>query len=295
MNKILKAFKDPCWAFGVILRHCLSRFIKDDRTFIRLEYFSGMGKFPDLDNPRRYNEKIQWLKLNDIHPEYAAIVDKSTAKDYVASKIGESYIVPTLGVWDRFDDIDFDALPRSFVLKTTHDSGGVAVCADKASFDVKGARKKLEKSLRHNFYFEHREYPYKGIKPRIIAEAFIGDGSGLDDYKFFIFNGKCRMLFVATGRLQGDTRFNFFDENFNQLPFTQGHPLSDEPLEKPENFDEMVRLAEELGKDFRHVRVDLYNVGGKIYFGELTFFHYSGNVPFVPDEWDFKVGEWLEL
>lgn len=296
-NKFIKALKHPEWVFGVILRRCFAKYMNDE-TFIRWEYFSGMRKFPNLKNPQTYNEKLQWLKLNDIHPEYAEIVDKHLAKEYVKRVLGnDEIIIPTLGVYDSFDEIDFSNLPNQFVLKTTHDSGGVVVCPDKDKFNKEGAHAKLERSLKNNYYFEHREYPYKYVKPRIIAEQFMVDESGteLKDYKFFVFNGKCKMLFVATDRSIGDVKFDFFDEKFNHLPFIQGHPWAKKEIKKPAGFERMVRLAEELGKPFPHVRVDLYDINGKIYFGELTFFHFSGNVPFEPVEWDYRIGEWLNL
>lgn len=296
-SKIIKAIKNPYWAFGVVLRRCFSHWM-DDRTFIRWEYFSGMGKFPNIDNPVSYNEKLQWLKLNDIHEEYTQLVDKYEAKEIVSKLIGDEYIIPTLDIYNSFEEIDFDKLPNQFVLKTTHDSGGVVVCPDKTKLNKKAARKKLEKSLRHNYFYEHREYPYKNVKPRIIAEQYMVDESGteLKDYKFFCFDGKCKMLFVATERQKREEPFfNFFDRDFNQLPFKQGHPVNSVTPKKPERFDEMIRIAEQLSTGYPHVRVDLYNINGKVYFGELTFFHFSGNVPFEPEEWDYKIGEWLKL
>ena len=297
MDKLFKAIKHPKWLFGVILRRCFSR-ILNDQTFIKLEYFSGMGKFPNLDHPTTYNEKLQWLKLNDIHEEYSLLVDKYEAKEIVRKRIGDEYIIPTLGVYDSFDEIDFNQLPNQFVLKTTHDSGGVVVCADKTKLDMKAARKKLEKSLRKNYFYEHREYPYKNVKPRIIAEPYMVDESGteLKDYKFFCFDGKCKMLFVATERqTRKEPFFNFFDRNYNLLPFKQGHPVNPVIPKKPERYEEMIRIAEKLSIGYSHVRVDLYNIHGRIYFGELTFFHFSGNVPFEPEEWDYKIGKWLKL
>lgn len=296
-NKLYKAIKNPLWAFGVILRRLFSKWM-NDRSFIKWEYFSGMGKFPNLDNPVTYNEKLQWLKLNDIHEEYTQLVDKYEAKEIVRKHIGDEYIIPTLGVYDSFDEIDFDKLPNQFVLKTTHDSGGVVVCMDKAKLDMKAARKKLEKSLKNNFFYEHREYPYKNVKPRIIAEQYMVDESGteLKDYKFFCFDGKCKMLFVATDRQKREEPFfNFFDKDFNPLPFKQGHPINPIPPKKPDGFEDMACVAEQLSIGYPHIRVDLYNINGKIYFGELTFFHFSGNVPFEPEEWDYKIGEWLQL
>lgn len=294
-NKLIKGIKHPEWLLGVILRRFFAGFMRDE-TFIKWEYFSGMRKFPDLKSPKTYNEKLQWLKLNDKHSEYTIMVDKYEAKEYVKKIIGEEYIIPTLGVWDNFDEIDFYKLPNQFVLKTTHDSGGIVVCKDKTKLDLNVARKKLEKSLQHNFFYEHREYPYKDVKPRIIAEKFMVDESGteLKDYKFFCFDGIVKMLFVATDR-PFDTRFDFYDMDFKHLPFKQGHPLATKEIRKPNGFEEMKRIASTLSKGIPHVRVDLYDINGKIYFGELTFFHFSGNVPFEPKEWDYKIGEWLKL
>ena len=250
----------------------------------------------NLENPRTFNEKLQWLKLHDKHEEYTPFVDKYEVKKIVANILGDQHVIPTIGVWDNVEDIDFDKLPSSFVLKTTHDSGGIVVCKDKSKLDISKAKSKLKKSLRHNFYWEHREYPYKDVKPRIIAEKYMVDESGseLKDYKFFCFDGQPKMLFVATDRPY-DTRFDFFDIEFNHLPFKQGHPLASKKIVKPEGFEDMVKIAARLSQGFRHVRIDLYNINGKIYFGEYTFFHFSGNVPFDPEEWDYRIGEMLKL
>jgi len=296
MKKIVKILRDPYWFFGVILRHVFSRYIRNDKTFIKWEFFSMMHRFPNLEKPTTYNEKLQWLKLNCRNPEYTKMVDKYEAKEYVRKILGDEYIIPTLGVWNSFDEIDFDKLPEKFVLKCTHDSGGLVICKDKSKLDKNEARKKIENSLKHNYYLEHREYPYKDVKPRIIAEQFMVDESGteLKDYKFFCFNGVCKMLFVATDR-PFDTRFDFFDTDFNHLPFKQGHPLATKKIAMPKGFEEMKRIAEKLSVNIPHVRVDLYDINGHIYFGELTFFHFSGNVPFEPSEWDGKIGNWLQL
>lgn len=295
-NKIYKAVKNPLWAFGVILRRCLSRWM-DDRSFIRWEYFSGMGKFPNLQNPTTYNEKLQWLKLNDIHEEYTRMVDKYEVKEIVRHRIGDWHIIPTLGLYDTFDEIDFEQLPNQFVLKTTHDSGGVVVCPDKEKLDMKAARKKLEKSLRKNYFYEHREYPYKHVKPRIIAEQYMVDESGteLKDYKFFCFDGSPRMMLIVSGRGK-DQRQDFYDMDFNLLPVhRKEHPNSGLKREKPLNLEKMKELAGALSAGIPHVRVDLYDINGSIYFGELTFYSGSGNIPFEPKEWDHIIGEWLKL
>lgn len=297
IKKIAKAIKNPFWAFGVVLRRLVSKHIKDDRRFIQLEYFSGMGRFPELDHPRTYNEKLQWLKLNDIHPEYTKLVDKVEAKKIVAEIIGEEHIVKTLGVWDRYEDINFDMLPDVFVLKTSHDSGGVVICHNKSPETIQAAKKKIEKSMRNNYFLEHREYPYKNIKPRILAEELMVDESGteLKDYKFFCFGGEPKMLLIVSGR-GSDQRQDFYDMEFNLLPVQRKeHPNSTIIREKPHNFDELKEMANKLSKGIPHVRVDLYNINTKIYFGELTFFSGSGNIPFEPEEWDYKIGEWLKL
>lgn len=283
------------WMAGKALR-LSSPLIKSDRLYVRLEYFLEMGRRLNLKNPTTYNEKLQWLKLNYRRVDYPALVDKSTVKPLVEPIIDSAHIIPTLGVWDSFDEIDFDKLPRGFVLKTTHDSGGVAVIPDKEKMDKAALRSKIEHSLRHNFYLEHREYPYGAIKPRIMAEELISepDGGELRDYKFFCFDGEVRLLFVATDRSH-DTRFDFFDTDFKPLPFTQGHPRADKLPGRPECFDGMKAMAAKLSKGHPHVRVDLYETGGKIYFGELTFFHYAGCVEFNPPEWDVRLGEMLTL
>ena len=295
MNKFAKIF-NPYWVMGGIVRRVLSRLIRNDELYIKLRYFSGMKKFPDLQHPRTYNEKLQWLKLNDKHTEYTRLVDKYAVKEYIEKLNWGGKTIPTLGVWDRFDDIDFAQLPNQFVLKTTHDSGGIVIVKDKGKMDMQKARKKLEKSLQRKYFLMSREYPYKDVKPRIIAEKFMVDESGteLKDYKFFCFNGEVKFLFVATDR-PFDTRFDFFDADFNHLPFKQGHPWAKKEIKKPANFEEMKRAAAALSKGMPHVRVDLYNINGEIYFGKLTFFHFSGVVPFEPAEWDEKIGDYLKL
>ena len=295
-NKLIKAVKNPLWFFGVVLRHCFSRFM-NDRTFIKLDYFSGMGKFPNLEKPTTYNEKLQWLKLNDIHPEYSRLVDKYEAKEYVRKILGDEFIIPTLGIWESFDEIDFETLPNQFVLKTTHDSGGVVVCSDKSKFDREAARKKLEKSLKHNYFYEHREYPYKDIRPRIIAEKYLEDESGyeLKDYKIFCFNGEPKLVEVDFDRFNGHKR-NVYDLNWNLIDLIIKFPGDkSRKIEKPIHFDEMLYVAAQLSKGIPHVRVDLYNVNGKIYFGELTFFHGSGMEKFDSIEWDYKLGNLIKL
>jgi len=270
-----------------------------DKFYLKCLYRDRLGKKLNLKNPQTFNEKLQWLKLYDRKPEYTVMVDKYAAKDYVAEKIGEEYIIPTLGVWDRFEDIAFDALPDRFVLKCTHDSGGLVICRDKRTFDTESARKKITRSLKRNYFWYGREWPYKNIKPRILAEQYLEDssGQGLRDYKFFCFDGAVHALFVATDRYTEGTevKFDFFDENFNRLPIRNGHDNAAVPPECPVCFPQMKRLAAILSEGIPHVRVDFYEVNGKIYFGELTFFHFGGFVRFEPEEWDEILGSWIEL
>lgn len=270
-----------------------------DQFYLALRFKRRFGRFPNYNNPKSFSEKLQWLKLYDRRPEYTTMVDKYAVKKYVADRIGEQYIIPTLGVWDEFDDIDFDKLPNQFVLKCTHDSGGLVICKDKSELDIEEARKRINISLKRNFYYIGREWPYKNVKPRIIAEQYMEDSDTeeLRDYKFFCFDGVVRAMFIASERQSenDETKFDFFDENFNHLPFTNGHPNADVPPSKPACFDQMKQLASQLSKGIPHLRVDFYEVDGKIYFGELTFSHWSGLMPFKPEEWDYKFGSWIKL
>lgn len=295
--KIEKALKDPYYACNLILNQVAKSI--DDERYIKWKYYLNFRKKLNLKNPQTYNEKLQWLKLYDRREEYTQMVDKYEAKKYVANLIGEEYIIPTLGVYDSFDEIDFDQLPNEFVLKCTHNSGGIIICRDKSVLDIPKAKKQMEKWLKKNPFWANREWPYKNVKPRIIAEKYMVDESGteLKDYKFFCFNGEVKCLFVATDRSSKgeETKFDFFDLDWNHLPFTNGHPNSTKEIKKPIGFDEMVNLSRILSKDIPHVRVDLYNINGKIYFGELTFFHWSGLTPFVPNKWDEIFGDWLQL
>ena len=267
-----------------------------DEQYLKMRYWLELGKKLDLKNPQTFNEKLQWLKLYDRNPEYTKMVDKYEVRKYIAEKIGEEYLIPLLGVWDNFDDIDFDKLPDQFVLKCTHDSGGLVICKDKSEIDIEAVRKKINKCLKRNFYKLSREWPYKNVKPRIIAEKFMVDESGteLKDYKIFCFGGEPKALFVATDRPH-DTRFDFFDMEFNHLPFLNGHPNAVKEIKKPAGFEKMSKLAKKLSEGMSQVRIDFYDINGKVYFGEITFFHWSGMVPFEPEEWDYKFGDMIEL
>lgn len=270
-----------------------------DRTYLKIAYRLNLHEKLNLEKPEGYNAKLQWIKLYDHRPEYVRMVDKYEAKKYVSSIIGEQYIIPTIGVWDHFDDIEFNLLPDRFVLKCTHDSGGLIICKSKKNFDYESAKKKIESCLKRSYYWQGREWPYKKVKPRIIAEEYMEDSvtHDLRDYKFFAFDGVVRALFIATERQTAgeDTKFDFFDMNFRHLDLKHGHMNAKTPPRKPVNFEKMKELAAILSKGYPQMRIDFYEVNGKIYFGELTLFHHGGMVPFQPPKWDKVFGEWISL
>ena len=268
-----------------------------DKIYLQIYYFAQFHKFINFKNPKTYNEKLNWLKINDRNPKYTKMVDKYEAKEYVKNIIGEEYIIPTLGVWDNFDEIDFDKLPNQFVLKCTHDSEGLVIVKDKSKLNIEEAKKKIEKAMKYNFFYIGREYPYKNIKPRIIAEQYMEDKKyhELRDYKFFCFEGDVKALFIATDRGIGETKFDYYDINFNHLDIIQHYPNSKKKIDKPKNYDKMIELSKKLSKGLKHVRVDWYEVNGKLYFGEITFYHFSGLQPFNDIKWDNMFGDWISL
>lgn len=269
-----------------------------DKLYIQLMFRLKMGKKLNLKNPQTFNEKLQWLKLYNRRPEYTTMVDKYTVKEYVANIIGRKYIIPTLGVWNRPEDIEWDKLPNQFVLKTTHGGGntGVLICKDKSIFNKEKAIEKLNRSLKQDIYKTLREWPYKNVPHRIIAEQFIvAENNDLPDYKFFCFDGEVKALFIGTERGTGNVKFDYYDADFNHLDLIQQHPMSGRQFGKPAGFEEMKQVASQLSKGIPQVRIDLYNVNGRIYFGEMTFTHHGGIVPFHPESWDYKFGEWLRL
>lgn len=256
------------------------RFIPD-RTYLKIMYRLRMKRKLDLDNPKTMNEKIQWLKLYNRKCEYTTMVDKYSAKKYVADIIGENHIIPTIGIWNYFEDIDFSKLPDQFVLKCTHDSGGVVICKDKTKLDIKNTRKKITQSLNSNFYWVFREWPYKNIEPRIIAEEYITDSPESEeftDYKFYCFSGEVDCVLVCLDRNIGDAKFYFFDKEWNLKRYNQRGLNAPEnfTIPKPKLMDEMFRIAEKLSQGHVMIRVDLYCTDKQVYFGELTFFPQSG-------------------
>lgn len=299
LKKIKKLLKNPIIAAEVLMHSRLMR-IFPDKAFLKMAYRTYLRKKLNLDNPTTFNEKLQWLKLKDRKPEYTVYVDKYLVREHIKNTIGEQYLIPLLGVWDDPEKIDFDALPDQFVLKCNHNSGrGMCICTDKSKIDINKVKKGLKKGLKENYYLSGREWPYKNVPRRIIAEKYMVDESGyeLKDYKFFCFDGEVKALFIATdrGSKTEETKFDFYDAEFNHLPFTNGHPNANKEIKKPQSFEEMKRLAEVLSKGIPQVRVDFYDINGKVYFGELTFSHWSGFVPFVPEEWDYTFGSWIDI
>lgn len=280
------------------IKHRLAQLLPD-KIYLQIYYRRIFGRKLNLKEPKTFNEKIQWLKLYDRNPTYSKMVDKYEAKNYVENKIGKEYIIPTLGVWEEFDKINFSELPNQFVLKTTHDSGGVVIVKDKDKMNLVKTKKIIEDSLNNNYYLQGREWPYKNVKHRIIAEKYMVDESGyeLKDYKFFCFNGIAKVMFIDSDRqnTNEETKFDFFDMEFNHLPFTNGHPNSNKIIIKPKSFEKMKKLAEILSEGIPQVRIDFYDINGNIYFGEMTFSHWSGFVPFIPDEWDYRLGSMINL
>lgn len=298
MSKLIRAIKSPKKILVFILNKGAKLF--SDKRFLKMKFRLEMGQKLNLDNPKTFNEKLQWLKLYNRKPEYTTMVDKYAVKEYVASIIGKEYIIPTLGVWNSVDEIDWDALPNQFVLKTTHGGGGggVAICKDKSSFDKTKAKKTLQKSLDSDIYWNYREWPYKDVPKRIIAEQFMSNnGKDLEDYKIHCFNGEPKFILVCSNRYgKGAMVDDFYTPEWELMDVRRpGHPKSEQASKTPELLDQMLELSRILSKDIPFLRTDFYIIQGKIYFGELTFFPASGMSKFEPEEWDYTFGNYLKL
>lgn len=273
------------------------RKIVNPEFILKKMFKERMGYSLDLENPKTFNEKLQWLKLHDHNPLYTTMVDKYAVKKYVAEKIGEQYIIPTLGVWERFDDIDFDELPNQFVLKCTHDSGSIVVVTDKSKMDKVAAKKKLENGLRYNYYYWGYEWPYKDVPPRIIAEKFMVDESGVElkDYKVFNFDGIPKAIQVDYDRFTNHKR-NIYDADWKYIDMSIEYPTdANHQIAKPKNLEKMLELAGKLSEGIPHARTDFYVINDEIYFGEITFYHGAGLEHFMPEKYDGVFGEWIKL
>lgn len=272
--------------------------ILPDKVYILLEYKKHMGYFPNLNNPKSFNEKLQWLKLNDHKPEYVNMVDKYAVKKYVERIIGKEFIIPTIGVWNRFDDINFEDLPNQFVLKCTHDSGGLVICRDKESFNIKAAREKINKCLNNNYYYSGREWPYKNVKPRIIAEKLLinstSANSSLTDYKIHCFNGRPCLILVCKNRFTQLTE-DFYDFDWKMLHISRPNVKHGIKEKKPAQLRKMKDLASKLSVGIPFSRIDFYIVNGQIYFGEITLYPASGWTQFCPKKTDVELGALIQL
>lgn len=268
-----------------------------DEAYLKMIYRLRMGKKLDLDKPITYNEKLQWIKLYDRRPEYCVYADKYEVRTYLKERIGEECLVPLLGIYNKFEDIDFDVLPNQFVLKCTHDSGGIVICKDKSQLDIEAAKNKINRCLKNNFYYHGREWPYKNLKPRIICEKYLVDESGfeLKDYKFMCFNGEPKCCIVCLNRNLNGLNVDYYDMDWNPIPVVQHYPRSGQKIAKPICFDRMVEVAKELSNGIPHIRVDFYEVYAHLYIGELTLFHGNGLREFTPESYDKLLGSWIEL
>ncbi len=297
MNKIINYIKNP----KSILIYLMNKnffFFLPDKMYLKWKFKLIMGYKLDLDNPQTFNEKLQWLKLYDRNPEYTKMVDKYEVREYIKEKLGGEYLIPLLGVYDNFDDIDFSNLPNQFVIKCNHDSGGLVISKDKGNLNIEETRKKINRSLKKNYYYAGREWPYKNVKPRIIIEKYMEESnkSDLKDYKLFCFNGIPKIVLVCSERFSSSNMCEtWFDMNWKLIDMTESGHRVDSTISKPKQFKKMVELSKKLSKNIPFIRVDWYEIGDKLYFGELTFYPASGFEKFEPKEWNKKIGDMLSI
>lgn len=295
VQKFLKIIVTP----NELLNKLISRNIikvKDD-VYLRRLYKERTNENLSLAEPKSFNEKLQWLKLYNRKSEYTTMVDKIAVKDYIEKKIGNEYLIPTIGVYDKFSDINFEKLPSKFVIKCNHDSGGIVICKDKDNFNYKSAKKIIRKSFNRNYYYYGREWPYKNIKPAILIEELLENKGQKDlhDYKFFCFNGEPKFIQVDFNRYVNHQK-NVYDINWKLLNLEFNYPMNAEyDIKKPSNFQKMLEISKKLSLDIPFVRVDFYEVEKKMYFGEITFFPASGFGKFRPEEWNYKLGDMIKL
>ena len=294
---LTRVIKNPSLLYVYASKYCDFKWINDE-THLKLLYKGCFGRKLNLEDPQLFNEKLQWLKIHDRKPRYIQLVDKYEVKKYIAEKLGAEYVIPTLGVWENADDIDFDKLPERFVIKCTHDSHSIVICTDKNKLDIEKSKKSLNKALKRNYFYDGRQWPYKGVKPRIIAEAYMEDSFGeLRDYKFTCFDGKVDNVMLCYDRASGDTKFYFFSPEWKLLRINKRGLAAPEnfSVPKPENMDEMFRIAGLLSQGIPYARVDLYNINGKIYFGEITLYPQSGFDTNLLKETDEDFGRKIDL
>ncbi len=298
-NKIKNGFRyilDPSFRFLENAKWGMYNNVPDD-VFLKKAFKLFLGYELNLENPKTFNEKMQYLKIHNRQDVFTTMVDKYLVKDYVSKKIGEQYVIPLLGVWDKFEDIDFNKLPDQFVLKSTHDSGSIVICTDKEKINKESAKQMFEKSLKRQYYYTWREWPYKNVKPRIIAEKYMKDrnSENLNVFKFLNFNGNPEIVQVIQDDKTDKESIDYFNTKWEKIQITQGFPNSEHSLSKPETLDTMLKLAEKLSEGFPFLRTDFYEINGKVYFSEFTFFSDTGLGKFDPPEWDLKLGKMIDL
>lgn len=285
--------------FDKINRLGLLHWLSDER-YLRINYWLKMRKSLKLEYPLTFNEKLQWLKLYDHRPDYITMVDKIAVKDYIAERIGEEYIIPTIGVWNKPEDIEWELLPNQFVIKWNHDSGSIVICKDKNNFDCEAAIKKLSYGAKVNGFWYGREWPYKGVKPLLLAEQYMecqnGTQEALIDYKFMCFNGIVKCCFTCTDRFTKEgLKVTFYDNDWKIMPFERNHPKESEPMPQPKSYNKMKEAAEKLSEGLPFARIDFYEINEQPYFGEITLYPGSGYEAFQPEEWDYILGSWIDL
>lgn len=293
-NKLIKGIKNPRLIFMYFLGFKICRIIPDS-IYLKIEYKLRMRKKLNLLNPKTFNEKLQWLKLYDRKHEYTNMVDKYEVRKYISEKIGEEYLIPLLGVWDKFEDIDFEQLPNQFVLKPNHTSGNIYICKDKSKINYKGLEKEVNSWLKREYYWGHREWPYKNIKPRIICEKLLENE--IKDYKFYCFSGEPKFLYVSQGLVSDHSLLvDFFDLKWNKMPFRRMDylPFEKNP-QKPSKFNDMIDICKILCKEKFFIRVDLFEVDKRVYFSELTLYPASGYMPIEPINYDNILGTFIKL
>lgn len=299
INKIKKFLGDPYYVLGnYMMKHCPK--LMPDRYFLKVKWKRCMGYELALDCPETFNEKLQWLKLYDRKPIYTTMVDKLRAKQWIADRIGEQYVIPTLAVYDSVDKIDLDMLPDKFVLKCNHDCGSVVICKDKSTFDIDLAKKKLGEALKKNYYWNSREWPYKNVKRCVFAEKYLEE-QGMEapaDYKFYCFAGEPRLFYVTSDK-GGDlpVRQDFFDIKGSHLEIQDKHYSNNPKMvpNLPMDLAEMVVLCRQLSDGIPHLRVDFYELNKTIYIGELTLYEAAGFCEFKPDKYNKILGDWIKL
>lgn len=302
VKKIIKRIIDnPKMIFAYINATGCLNFLPD-RAILRMLWWVRTGKKLNDKTPKSFNEKIQWLKIYNHDPKLNLFVDKYAVREYVKDILGESCLIPLIGVWDDPDEIDFNLLPSQFVLKCNHNAAiGLCICRNKENLDEGHVVKELKRGLRKNFYYSSREWAYKDVRRKVICEKYMEDssGKGLRDYKFFCFNGVAKFVYLSEGLENHDTaKISFYDLDGNEMPFKRKDyaPFSEKPS-FPKNFNELIDSANKLATSTKlpFVRIDLYSIDNKMYFSEITCYPNSGFIPFDPDEWDDKVGSWMDL